>query len=132
MEPSIFTRIINGEIPCHKIYEDEKVIVFLDIHPIGPGHTLVVSKQQTDHMWDLGDNNYQAMFAVAKMLAPKIRQVFGKQRTVLIVEGYDTPHAHLHLIPADSHKGACGEQDMESEPDHAALAVIATKIKESL
>lgn len=131
METSIFTRIINGDIPCHKVYEDDSVIAFLDIHPAASGHTLVVSKQQIDYFWDLPDEDYAALFEAVKYLAPKLKDIFEKKRTVLKIEGFDVPHTHVHLIPADS-SSDIQKQDLNSEPDHTTLAVIASKIKENL
>ena len=75
MQESIFTKIINGEIPCHKIYEDNDTFAFLDIHPIVRGHTLIVPKKQVEFLWDLDDATYQAVMATAKKLALHFREV---------------------------------------------------------
>lgn len=97
---SIFTKIIQGEIPCYKIYEDEKTLAFLDINPEVPGHTLVVSKVEVDRIYDLKDKDYQALMATVKKLARHFEDVTGK-RTILKVIGVDVPHAHVHLLPFD-------------------------------
>ena len=76
MEPSIFTKIIRGEIPCHKIYEDDKTIAFLDIHPQMPGHTLVVPKKQVASMQNLSDEDYNALMAAVKKVMQRQAQVF--------------------------------------------------------
>jgi histidine triad (HIT) family protein len=98
-EPSVFTRIINGEIPANKIYEDNRVIAFLDRHPIARGHTLVVTKKQVDHIWDLGEEDYDYLFKVVKKLGNHVREVIGSPRVGVVVEGFGVPHVHVHLVP---------------------------------
>ena len=97
---SIFTKIINGEIPCYKIYEDDKTFAFLDIHPETPGHTLVIPKNEVDKIYDLPDEDYEALLKTAKKLAKHMENTFGA-RTLWKVIGTDVPHAHIHLIPYD-------------------------------
>lgn len=128
MEDSIFTRIIKGDIPCHKVYEDDKVIAFLDIHPVQPGHTLVVPKQQIDHLWDLSDADYQAVMAAARRVAQRLREVLQPKRVGVQVIGLDVPHAHVHILPFSTADEFRHRPDMNAEPDHAALAEIAQKI----
>jgi histidine triad (HIT) family protein len=128
MEPSIFTKIINGEIPCHKVYEDEKTLAFLDIYPISPGHTLVISKNQVDHFDDLSDEDYDAVFTTVKKLSKRVKEVLGVQRACLRVEGFDVPHAHVHVIPCNVPADFYNESRMSVEPDHAALAALAQKL----
>jgi len=100
MADSIFTKIIRGEIPANKIYEDELTLAFLTIAPIQPGHTLVIPKKQIDHLWDLSDEDYQAVMATAKKVAQHMRRVFpDKARIGVKVVGEEVPHAHVHLIP---------------------------------
>ncbi|MDO4872100.1 MAG: HIT family protein [bacterium] len=99
MEDSIFTRIINGEIPCHKIYEDEKVFAMLDIEPLANGHVLLFPKQQVDLLWDLDSETYAYLFEKAKMISKKIQQEMNPIRVGMVVEGFGVPHAHLHLVP---------------------------------
>ena len=102
MADSVFTKIIKGEIPSNKIYEDDKNIAFLTIQPIQPGHTLVVPKNQVDHLWDLPDEDYLALMETCKKVAAHLREVLGKKRIGVKVEGFEVPHAHIHLIPMDS------------------------------
>lgn len=102
MADSIFTRIIKGEVPAQKIYEDSENIAFLTIQPIQPGHTLVVPKNQVDHLWDLPDPDYQSLMTASKKVANRLREVLGKQRVGVKVEGFEVAHAHVHLIPMDS------------------------------
>ncbi len=98
--PSIFTKIINGEIPSYKIYEDDKTYAFLDIHPESKGHTLVVPKNEVDKIYDLPDADYQALMGTVKKLAKHMEEKLNT-RTLLKVIGTDVPHAHVHLIPFD-------------------------------
>jgi histidine triad (HIT) family protein len=128
MQDTIFTKIIKGEIPCHKVYEDEKTIAFLDIYPIRPGHTLVVPKTQTDHFDELADDDYEAVFATVQKVAKRVKAVLGAQRACLRVEGFDVPHAHVHVIPCSVPDDFYNPNRMQHEPDHAVLASIAKRL----
>ena len=97
---SIFTKIINGEIPCYKIYEDDKTFAFLDINPETKGHTLVIPKKEVDKVYDLSDEDYRALMNTVKKLSKHMEKVLGA-RTLLKVIGTDVPHAHVHLMPYD-------------------------------
>lgn len=129
MEDSIFTKIIKREIPAHFIYEDGMVLAFLDIHPIQPGHTLIVPKHQVEFVWDLPDDEYQAVMAAAKTIAQRMRDVLGVKYVGEKIIGVDVPHAHVQLIPFNTAAEYALPQDMESDPDHNALAAIAAKLK---
>ncbi|MDB5179848.1 MAG: hypothetical protein JWN12_480 [Candidatus Saccharibacteria bacterium] len=128
MEDSIFTKIIKGEIPSHKIYEDDDVIAFLDIHPVMPGHTLVVPKKQVEFTWDLDNETYVKLTLAAKKIALHIREKLDTEYVGEQIIGVDVPHAHIHLIPfthaVDFHR----EADQSLEPDHAALARMAESL----
>jgi histidine triad (HIT) family protein len=95
---SIFSKIVAGEIPCYKIYEDEICLAFLDINPEEKGHTLVIPKIEVDKIYDLDDETYTHLFAVAKKLMKNMDEKLGT-RTLMKVIGVDVPHAHIHLIP---------------------------------
>ena len=97
---SIFTQIINGEISCYKIYEDDKTMAFLDINPETKGHTLVVPKNEVDKIYELPDEDYQALMATVKKLSAHMEKILGA-RTLWKVIGTDVPHAHVHLLPYD-------------------------------
>ena len=97
---SIFSKIIAGEISCYKIYEDEKTLAFLDIHPETPGHTLVVPKVEVDKLYDLQMDDYLAVMKTVKKLASRMERVLGR-RTLIKVIGTDVPHAHVHLVSLD-------------------------------
>lgn len=98
--PSIFTQIIQGKIPCYKIYEDDKTLAFLDIHPETKGHTLVIPKLEVDKIYELPDEDYQALMQTVKKLSKHMEEKLG-QRTLWKVIGTDVPHAHVHLLPHD-------------------------------
>jgi histidine triad (HIT) family protein len=97
---SIFTKIIRGEIPSYKVYEDERTFAFLDIHPESAGHVLVVPKVEVDKFYDLSDEDYAALWATVKKLAKHMDEVLG-ERVLLRVIGTDVPHVHVHLMPLD-------------------------------
>lgn len=97
---SVFSKIIAGEIPCYKIYEDERTFAFLDIAPETEGHTLVVPKTEVDKIYDLSDEDYAAVWETVRKLAKHYEKVLGR-RTLIKVIGTDVPHAHVHLTPHD-------------------------------
>ena len=99
--PSIFTRIIRGEIPCHKLAEDERYLAFLDINPLREGHTLVVPKLEVDKFFDLPVDVLAGMMPFAQAVAKKIASIVPCDRVGLCVIGLEVPHAHIHLIPID-------------------------------
>lgn len=128
-EPTIFTKIINGEIPCHKIYEDEKTLAFLDIHPTMDGHTLVIPKKQIEFVWDLDDDDYQALMNTVKKVGRRVRDVIGTKYVGQMVIGTDVPHAHIHILPFNETREM--KRTLETaiaEPDHERLAAIAEKL----
>ncbi len=128
MTDSIFTKIIKGEMPCHKIYEDDKTLAFLDIHPTQPGHTLVVPKVQVWQLWNLDAEDYEAVMVTTKKVALRLREVLGRKRIGEQVMGLDIDHAHVHLIPFDTIDEFYYRPDMAAEPDHVALAAMAAKL----
>lgn len=98
---TIFSKIINGEIPSYKIAEDENYYAFLDINPLKKGHTLVVPKQETDYLFDLDDQTLKGMMVFAKRIARAIDRVIECKRVGVVVLGMEVPHAHIHLIPLE-------------------------------
>ena len=97
---SVFAKIAAGEIPCYKIYEDERTMAFLDIAPETPGHTLVIPKVEVDKIYELPEEDYQAVWETVRKVAQRMEKVLGK-RTLMKVIGTDVPHAHVHLMPFD-------------------------------
>ena len=99
---TIFTKIINGEIPCYKIAEDENYFAFLDISPLRAGHTLVVPKQETDYIFDLDDKKLAGLILFSKKIATAIRAAIPCNRIGVAILGLEVPQAHIHLVPMDS------------------------------
>jgi histidine triad (HIT) family protein len=99
---SIFTKIINGEIPCYKVAEDDRYFAFLDINPLKRGHTLVVPKQEIDYVFDLSDESLAGLILFSKKVAKGIRSAYPCNRIGIAVLGLEIPHAHVHLVPMDS------------------------------
>lgn len=96
---SIFTKIINGEIPCHKVFEDDDYLAFLDINPLVIGHTLCIPKKEVDYIFDLDDETYQGLMAFSKKVSAAVKNAIPCQRIGVTVIGLEVPHAHVHLIP---------------------------------
>lgn len=125
MQDSVFTKIIKGQIPCHKVYEDERVIAFMDINPLQPGMVLVVPKIQIDHFMDLPDEDYEALMAAVKKVARRMHEAFPDKRVGVQIEGLDVPHTHVKVFPFSTSDEFRAKPDTESEPDHEALAKMA-------
>jgi histidine triad (HIT) family protein len=129
MKPSIFTQIITGEIPCHKIYEDAKTFAFLDIHPVQPGHVLVIPKKQVEFVWDLELEDYQAVALTTLKVARHMRDILNVPYVSERIVGVDVPHAHVQLIPFTASAELRNQPDMRAEPDHPALAELAARLR---
>jgi len=130
MEDSIFTKIIKGEIPCHKVYEDNKTLAFLDINPVADGHTLVIPKAQVEFVWDLPDDDYTALMASVKKVGNRLREVMGKEYVGVMVVGTDVPHAHVSVVafnqPGEMKRALDGLGD---SADQESLRVVAEKLR---
>ncbi len=100
--PSIFTKIVSGEIPAHKVHEDDRFLAFLDINPLREGHTLVIPKVEIDYFFDLPDDLLRDIMVFAREVARKIEAVIPCERIGITVIGLEVPHTHVHLIPIDS------------------------------
>lgn len=125
--PSVFSRIIAGEIPCYKIAENDKFFAFLDINPVNWGHTLVVPKRETDYIFDIDDTELAEMTIFAKRVAAAIRRVTDCKKVGMAVIGLEVPHAHIHLIPINK------EMDMNfsekiTNPSPEKMKEMADKI----
>lgn len=99
---TIFTRIINGEIPCHKIMENDKFLAFLDVFPLVKGHILVVPKLETDYIFDIADTDLAEMMVFAKKVAKAQKAAITCKRIGVAVIGLEVPHAHIHLVPMNT------------------------------
>ena len=127
MEDSIFTKIVRGDIPSHKVYEDDATLAFLNIYPSVTGHTLVIPKVQVDSLWDLTEADYTAVMNTTKKVAKQLRTELGVPRVGVKVVGVDVPHAHVHLIPFET-ADEFNQNETIAEPDHAALAALAERL----
>lgn len=122
---SIFTKIIHGEIPCHKVAESEDYFAFLDINPWSEGHTLVIPKKEIDYIFDLDDETYDGLMKFSKKVAAAIDKAISCKRVGIVVEGLEVPHAHVHLIPII--KRLIPKE--RPKASHEELAKIAEKIR---
>ncbi len=129
MADTIFTKIINGELPCHKVYEDDKTLAFLDINPVQPGHTLVISKLPVIVFVDLPEQDAVAFWATVQKVGKRLKEVFpDKKRIAVQLEGLDVPHVHAKLFPFDTPEQFRTIPDSNATPDHEALAAMAKKL----
>lgn len=129
MPSSVFTKIVRGEMPCHLMYEDGQTMAFLDINPVSQGHTLVITKEQIDHLDDCSEELYAAVFATVHKVSQRLRQTLQPLRIALVVHGFDIPHAHVHVVPLYTGKELRLAQRGEPDPDHKALAQLSEKIR---
>ena len=122
---SIFTKIINGEIPCYKVAEDDKNIAFLDIRPIKRGHTLCVPKLEVDELYELPAEDYRSLMAFSQRVAQSLKRVVPCKRIGSLVLGMEVPHAHLHLVPinAEHELSFANAQSGHSQEEMIALAL---------
>jgi len=128
---SIFTRIINREIPGHIVAENDKYIAFLDISPLVLGHTLVVPKQEVDYMYDLDDDVLAGLHVFAKKVAHAIKKVVPCKRIGVAVIGLEVPHTHVHLVPMNS-MGDLNFTRPKLSPSKTELEEVAKKIQGAL
>lgn len=127
---TIFTKIVNGELPCHKIAENDQFLAFLDITPLREGHVLVIPKLEIDYIFDLEDDLLAEMMVFAKSVAVKLKAAIPCNRIGVSVIGLEVPHAHIHLVPMDT------LNDMNFAKQKASftseeLAETATKIQQA-
>jgi histidine triad (HIT) family protein len=127
---SIFTKIINGEIPCYKIAETDKFFAFLDINPNSKGHTLCIPKEEVDKLFDLEDDTYLELMAFSKKVAIAIKKAIPCKRVGMTVIGLEVPHAHVHLIPLNNMEDARFLSKVK--PSDQEFQEIATAIRAAL
>jgi histidine triad (HIT) family protein len=128
MQDSIFTKIIKGEIPSNKIYEDELTYAFLDHNPKTPGHTLVIAKKQVEYVWDLPDEDYKALMSTVRKVAKKIKETLGPKWVGMQVEGVAVPHAHVQVFPFNSTEEYSKVPDEAHKPSPEDLEQMAKKL----
>ncbi|MEY2793132.1 MAG: hypothetical protein RJA76_1124 [Bacteroidota bacterium] len=128
---SIFTKIVNGEIPCHKIAEDDRFLAFLDVMPLVEGHTLVIPKQEVDYIFDLDPNLLGDLMKFAQKIAPAIKKAIPCKRLGITVIGLEVPHAHVHLVPMNR-MADMNFSNQKLKPSQDELAKTAEKIIKEL
>ncbi|MDC8002759.1 HIT family protein [Aureisphaera galaxeae] len=128
--PSIFTKIINGEIPCYKVAEDENFIAFLDINPNAKGHTLCVPKQEINRIFDMEEKHYLDLMRFSRKVAKALEKVIPCDRIGISVIGLEVPHVHVHLIPINEMKDMTFQHKVQLTSEE--MAALAQNIQESL
>lgn len=129
--PSIFTKIINGDIPCYKIAESKDYFAFLDIRPLTKGHTLVIPKEEVDYIFDLDNEHFAGLHLFSKIVAEAIKNSVECKRVGLAVIGLEVPHAHIHLIPFNT-MDEMNFSNPKLELSKEEMLTIADKIKSNL
>lgn len=125
--PTIFTKIINGEIPCYKIAEDDNFFAFLDINPNAKGHTLCIPKKEVDKIMDLDEDTYNGLMTFSKKVGKAIEAALDCKRVGITVIGLEVPHAHVHLIPLNEMKEATFQHKVSLTQEE--FTSIAKKIR---
>lgn len=127
---SIFAKIISGEIPCHKIAENDKFLAFLDVFPLAEGHTLVIPKIEVDYLFDLDDEYLSEINLFAKEVAVKIKNAIPCRKVGIAVIGLEVPHAHMHLVPLN-HVSDINFEREKMKPSQQELEQVAERIRKS-
>jgi histidine triad (HIT) family protein len=128
MADTVFAKIIRGEIPSNKVYEDELSYAFLDHNPKTPGHTLVISKKPAEYVWDLPQEEYEALMKSVKKVAGRIKEVLQPKYVGMQVEGVAVPHAHVHVFPFNSIDEYSQKSSPDGQPSSTELAEMAQKL----
>jgi len=130
----VFCKIVNGEIPCEKIWEDEKIISFLDVNPYAIGHILIIPKKHSRWLWDMEEEDYFYLMSKTKFLAEVLRKAFNTEWVEEAVAGIGVPHTHVHLIPRKENDGLeeIPIKPLEPKPSQEQMKEIAEKIKSFL
>ena len=126
--PTIFSKIIAGEIPCYKIAESEKYLAFLDINPLAKGHTLVIPKQETDYIFNINDEELAGLHLFAKKIAKAIEKAVPCKRIGIAVIGLEVPHAHIHLVPIN-HVGDINFSNPKLSFSKSEMEQVAERIR---
>ena len=129
--PSIFSKIISGDIPAFKVAEDENYVAFLDIFPLAKGHVLVIPKKETDYIFDLDSEEYLGLFSFAKKVAKAMDKIISCERIGVAVIGLEVPHAHIHLVPLHDVSDINFERPKLKFPD-SEMKEIANLIKSAI
>lgn len=124
---TIFEKIVAGDLPCHKVWENEKYLAFLDIRPVTSGHTLVIPKWRVDPITELSESDFQEFWGAAFQVAKKLESFLPCERVCMAVVGFEVPHAHIHLIPAKSLRDFPWPGGQEAPSDE--LAELAGRLR---
>ena len=128
--PSLFSRIVAGEIPAHKVYEDDRHLAFLDVAPIQPGHVLVVPKREVPYLFDLPADEHEALWRVVRTVGQGLRKATGCRRVCVMVVGWEVPHVHVHLVPTS--RAEDFPVPPKTKPTPEQLAATAEGIRKAL
>jgi histidine triad (HIT) family protein len=128
---SIFTKIVQGEIPAHKVAETERYLAFLDVNPLVEGHVLVIPKKEVDYLFDLDDEEYAELMLFAKIVASGVKKAIPCKRVGVAVIGLEVPHVHVHLVPLNQ-MNDINFSRAKLHPSGEELAATAARIRESL
>lgn len=129
--PTIFTRIINGELPARFVYTDDRCVAFLSINPLRPGHTLVVPRAEVDHWIELDPADWQHLTQVSQRLGEALQRAYEPTKVGMMLAGLEVPHAHIHLVPIDDvHDLDFG--NAERDPDPQVLDDAAERIRKAI
>lgn len=129
MSDNAFLKMIRGEIPFDKYYEDDATIAFLDFNPLTKGHTLVIPKEEYDHLDDCPDDLYRAIFETVHKVSKKLREELQPLRIALVVHGLEVPHAHVHVVPLYTGEELKLADRSDPQPDSAALQKLADRLR---
>lgn len=129
--PTLFTRVMNGEVPGRFVWQDERAVAFLSINPMGPGHALVVPREEVDHWVDAADELLAHLTWVSHRVAAAQQAVFDPPRIGLVIAGFEVPHLHVHVYPVHDLDGF-DFRNAERDPDPAALDAAAARLREAL
>jgi histidine triad (HIT) family protein len=129
MQDSVFTKIIKGELPSYKVYEDAKTVVIIPLYPIAKAHVLAIPKAQVDEFYKLSNEDYQALFATVKIVSERMANVVDSKRVGLQIVGLDESHAHVHIVAFDTLKEFQESPDESLPPDNAKREALATQLR---
>jgi histidine triad (HIT) family protein len=130
MNGCIFCKIVKGEKPCYKVFEDEKFLAFLDINPIAPGHLVIIPKRHESYVFSLDNVLYGELFLTAKKLAGPLQKITQSKRVGLAIEGFGVDHIHLHLVPINKGNDLDPHRAKPGNPDE--LAKLADLVKQEI
>jgi len=129
--PTIFSRIIDGQLPAHFVYEDDRCVAFLSINPLKPGHTLVVPRVEADHWLDLGADEWQHLAQVSQRLGAALQDAYDPAKVGMMLAGLEVPHVHVHLVPIwDVHD--LDFANAQADPGQDVLAAEADRVRSAI